>query len=116
MKNVALIIALLTAIFTFAGSASAGVSVPGSSGLSVRNNGCSARVGNGLATIVCTRYESIVVQWSTRFNGENVSFRGLCTNNRNWKVMRYWRSGGRDRVNVRFTGPIRCSVRRIIFT
>ena len=93
----------------------ASVSVAGSKGLVVTNSGCADKVSGSYAYIKCTSGHSTVVQWSTPYNETNVVLHGSCSYTNHYSILRYWRSGGRDRVNVRFTGPETCTISSVTF-
>jgi hypothetical protein len=120
MKKFAIVIAVGAAFLAFTATALAALSVTGSSGLSVNNNGCTDKVGSGKAYIVCPSYTSTVIQWSTPYSKSHVALRGYCASNAQWNnhvhIVKYWREGGRDRVNVKFTGRSNCVITSVVFS
>jgi hypothetical protein len=111
----ALTISLLVVGLVVPSVALASVTVGGSRGLVVTNSGCSDKVGNGYAYIKCTTGHSTVVQWSTPYSENTVALHGTCSYTSHYTILRYWRSGGRDRVNVKFWGPESCTISSVVF-
>jgi hypothetical protein len=44
-----------------------------------------------------------------------VALHGTCSYTSHYTILRYWRSGGRDRVNVKFWGPESCTISSVVF-
>lgn len=115
MKRLVLLLTLAAGL-AIPAVAFAAISVAGSSGLVVTNSGCADKVSASYAYVTCTTGHSTVVQWSTPYSKSNVTLHGTCSYSGHYSIVRYWRSSGRDRVNVKFWGPNRCTISSVVFS